>query len=151
MSKEDTSDIDQLYEKLMENKQYVKMRPAPTISWGGDTVESNWYCAWRKDGHDIEYRNTEGKLHRIYGPAYVGVPYKFEEWYKDGEYHRVGGPAVTTTEAQYWFYEGKFHRLDGPAIVKKAHPKQYWIHGQQLSPKEYKKEIERRKRKGLIK
>jgi len=151
MSKEDTRDIDRFYEALTENKQYVHHRGPPTLSRYGKTVQSNWYCAYRKTGQDIEYRNAEGELHRIYGPAYIGVAYKFEEWYKDGEYHREGGPAVTTTDAQYWFYEGNFHRLDGPAVVKKGHPKLFFIHGQKLSPKEYKKEIDRRRRRGLIK
>jgi hypothetical protein len=43
------------------------------------------------------------------------------------------------------------HRLDGPAVLELGGPKQYWIHGKRMSEKEYKKEIARMRRRGLIK
>jgi len=100
---------------------------------------------------DIIYLNTEGKRHRIYGPAYVSQKYNIEEWWKDGIRHRIGGPAYIHNNNMVWFVDGVLHRLDGPAVLEGGGPKQYWIEGKRLSPKEYKKEIARRKRRGLIK
>ena len=96
-----------------------------------------------------QYLNKEGKKHRIYGPAYGNPAYGIEEWYKDGLTHRLGGPAVTHGANFYWFKEGKKHRLGGPAVDTMYGPKEYWIEGMRYSPKAYKQEIARRKRKGL--
>ena len=90
-------------------------------------------------------------MHRIYGPAYVSQKYDIEAWYKDGKFHRIGGPAYRHKNNYVWFKDGELHRLDGPAVNVAGHPKEYWIGGQQLSPKEYRKEIERRNRKGVKK
>jgi len=100
---------------------------------------------------DVLYKDKKGKLHRIYGPAYASTRFDIEEWWKDGKRHRVDGPAHIHKNNMVWFYEGLLHRLDGPAVIDGAGPKQYWIMGQRMSEKEYKKEIARRKRKGLIK
>jgi len=36
---------------------------------------------------------------------------------KNGKLHRVGGPAVETTNgAKYWYQNGRRHRIDGPAF-----------------------------------
>jgi hypothetical protein len=149
---------DELFESLITEKISVPAMSPPFRGYGP------WPQQWNyrggpyqvhprhnpKDHCDIEYRNTEGKRHRIYGPAYKSIIYNIEAWYKDGERHRVDGPALVHNNNMVWFYEGKLHRLDGPAVVESGGPKQYWIMGQRLSPKEYKKEIARRKRKGLI-
>lgn len=38
-------------------------------------------------------------------------------WYKDGELHRVGGPAVTSSNGYCaWYKNGELHRMDGPAV-----------------------------------
>jgi hypothetical protein len=97
---------------------------------------------------DTIYLNKEGKKHRIYGPAYVSRITETEIWYKDGVLHREdGGPAVRHRYNLWWFKDGVPHRLDGPAIVNLGQPKRYYIEGRKYSPKEYKKEIARRKRK----
>lgn len=99
---------------------------------------------------DADVPVSSRNMHRLFGPAYISRKYNIEAWYKDGEFHRVGGPAYRHKNNQVWMVDGKLHRLDGPAVDIKGHPKEYWINGQKLSPKEYKKEIERRHRKGLI-
>lgn len=149
----EVDELDRLYEALMIEGKLVDCQ-TPNVFW-----RNRFFSLWARwplnfpDSFpkDMEYRNTEGRLHRIYGPAYVSTHYKVEEWYKDGELHRVNGPARTHKDSKWYYVDGKLHRLDGPAVDAKGHPKQYWIGGQKLSPKEYKKEIERRKRKGLIK
>ena len=145
----EADELDRLYEALMIEGKLVDGTPPGYFCRG--RMWSTWQRWPNGLPKDIEYRNAEGQLHRIYGPAYISTYYKVEEWYKDGEPHRVNGPARTHKDNKWWYLDGKLHRLDGPAVDAKGYPKQYWIGGQRLSPKEYKKEIERRKRKGLIK
>jgi hypothetical protein len=141
-------DLDLLYEKLLLEPEEVQPCPPPAGGYNG----KHWigWCWWSSPGGppDIVYKNSERKLHRIYGPAYISRKYDIEIWYKDGRYHREDGPAITHKNNKVWYYEGKLHRIGGPAIDTKGGPKEYYIHGWKLSPKEYKKEIERRKRKG---
>ena len=143
----DDTELDRLYEGLILDPTYVSATSPPEYVRG--RLWNSWWGA--RTGTDIAYYNSDRKLHRIYGPAYISTVYKFEAWYKDGELHRDGGPALISTSNEYWFLNGVPHRLDGPAISGNGRKKEYWINGQQLSPKNYKLEIERRKRKGLIK
>lgn len=89
--------------------------------------------------------------HRRYGPAYINHSHNIEIWAVDGIIHREDGPAIVQNKSMVWMRNGLFHREDGPALDTNFCSKQYWINGQRLSPKNYKKEIARRKRRGLIK
>lgn len=151
MEKFDPS-VDALFETLTIERREVPGMSPPFQGYGPRPDYWSWWQYPAKNGGiDIEYRNSEGNKHRIYGPAYVSKKYKTEEWYKNGMRHRENGPAFIHNNNRVWFYEDKLHRLDGPAVVELGGPKQYWIHGQRMSKKEYEKEIIRRKRKGLIK
>lgn len=150
-------DLDKLFEEMRITRIEDEAYGPPFQGYGPDPEHWSWWKPypvanrWNPRGYkDVLYRNPEGKLHRLHGPAYISRLYRIESWYKDGLRHREDGPAYIHNENVIWFYEGKLHRLDGPAVVEGAGPKQYWIHGSRLSPKEYKKEITRRKRKGLI-
>lgn len=152
------AELGKLFESLSINRE---LEPAVTPPFQGYAARPEWWVWWGSypvhqhqnvnNYLDIVYRNAEGKMHRIYGPAYFSRIYNLEQWYKDGLRHREDGPAYIHNKNKVWFYEDKLHRLDGPAVTELGGPKQYWIHGQRLPPKEYKKEIARRKRKGLIK
>lgn len=143
------NELDELFEKLTSKKLLIQAKSPP---FGGYNGANTWYSwSWTASGFDIEYKNAAGKRHRIWGPAYISKKYDIEIWYKNGEYHRENGPAITHKNNFLWYYGGKLHNLQGPAIDTGGGPKQYWINGQKLSPKEYKKEIARRIRKGLIK
>lgn len=150
-------DFDKLYEALTVEKTLEE--PRGGLYGGYHTRRYRisdftywWYGRAKSDAlPDIAYRDKDGKYHRIYGPAYVSRNYKIEEWYKHGVRHREDGPAIDHKGNQFWIKDGFLHRLDGPAVVMLNGPKQYWINGSKLPPKEYKKEIARRKRKGLIK
>jgi hypothetical protein len=71
--------------------------------------------------NEIKYYNKDGQLHRLDGPAIVWPRQDIEQWYKDGQRHRVGGPAyegprnATGERATAWWQDGQLHRLDGPA------------------------------------
>lgn len=147
--------IDESYEKLLEQLtiDYV-LEAAITPPFGGFlpyNISYRGYYWAHPTGFDKVYRDKDGKYHKIYGPAYISNIYDIEIWYKHGLYHRNdGGPALRHKSTFLWYQEDKLHRLDGPAVVSKGNPKEYWINGQKLSPKEYKKEIDRRKRKGIL-
>jgi hypothetical protein len=149
-------DQDKLFEALTINREICE--PLSPLFDGYGPIPRFWsyygqQFPVRQSGkhNDIVYTNAEGKKHRIYGPAYISSRFKIEAWYKDGKLHREGGPAYIHKNNMVWFYEGMLHRLDGPAVVEYGGPKQYWIMGKKYSPKEYKKEIARKKRKGSIK
>ncbi len=159
MNKDEEQELGRLFEALSTDRQIVPAMTPPFQGYGPYPEYWNYwggtYPANRpgkpEPKPDIVHMNAEGKRHRIYGPAYVSQKYNIEEWWKDGMRHREGGPAYTHNDNKVWFYEDKLHRLDGPAVIEGGGPKQYWIMGQRMSEKEYKKEIARRKRKGLIK
>jgi hypothetical protein len=141
---------DRLFEELSLNRI---ARPAESPQWGGYGGSNAIYRSWTNTvfGVDIVYLNDKDELHRIYGPALISKRFNLYKWYKDGKLHRVGGPALQHKDTFHWYYEDKLHNLEGPAVIDPAGPFQYWIHGQRMSEKEYKKEIARRKRKGLLK
>jgi hypothetical protein len=73
------------------------------------------------------YRNSEGKLHRLDGPA-VEFEDGGEAWWKNGKRHRVGGPAVSYPVGyREWRYEGLLHRVDGPAVIYSDGEKEWVI------------------------
>lgn len=145
MAKKD--ELDELYDAFFITKSTEEGLYPPEYRRGH--VYSYWWCK-RDATTDIVYRNANGNYHRLHGPAYISRNYNYEIWYKDGLMHREDGPAFTHNKNEYYFQNGKLHRLDGPAVITKGGPKEYWIDGQKLSPKYYKLEIERRKKKGLL-
>ncbi len=149
-----STDVDTLYEELMLEKVYSSPKMPPV---GGFVMPHEWWyfedrCArvTSKIPKDLTYLNCDGEKHRLSGPAYINRAYDITIWYKNGQYHRNGGPALVHKNTKIWFYEGKLHNLNGPAIITTGGPKEYWIQGQKYSPKEYQKEIKRRKRKGTL-
>jgi hypothetical protein len=75
------------------------------------------------------WKNKEGELHRLDGPA-VEYPSGKEEWYQDGLLHRFGGPAVIHDDGtKEWYQNGKLHRLDGPALETLNGHKQWYVGG----------------------
>ena len=55
-------------------------------------------------------------------------------WYKQGQYHRDTGPAITDVDGyKAWYNYGNRHRVNGPAIRRHNGSVEYWINGKQLS------------------
>lgn len=72
--------------------------------------------------------NSEGKLHRIDGPA-VEYANGSKEWFQNGDLHRVGGPAAEYANGiQEWWINGSRHRIDGPA-VEHANGSEWFLNG----------------------
>jgi len=154
MSKIDDLEHDRLIEALTIERSLETAKTPPYGGYGGSHHRwpgYQWSPPQTQNKFDIVYRNKEGKYHRLFGPAYVSTVYDLEIWYKEGEFHCEGGPAIKHKNNVLYYKDGLLHRLDGPAIIEGGGPKQFWIDGRKYSPKEYKKEIERRKRKGKIK
>lgn len=140
------SDEDATYEALILNRSIED-----TYVVHGEDYDSRYAwptCSRRYESEQVTYRDKLGRLHRQAGPAIKSEAAGYEFWYKEGIRHRDGGPAYIHKHIQKWYVNGKLHRLDGPAIIGKGRPKEYWIEGQKLSPKEFKKEVARRKSKG---
>jgi hypothetical protein len=88
----------------------------------------------------IPFKQRTGKFIRE-GGRYIG-------WYKDGEPHRLDGPACEWVNGtKSWCKEGKKHRLDGPAIERtdfdaaqyhNGKNKEYWIEDEQYTEEEFK-------------
>lgn len=146
-------DIDKFYDELMISRFE---EPTRGCMWWGNYIESVVFCdparywAWyipKKliSENDIVYRNREGKIHRLAGPAYINRNMGSVEWWKEGKIHRTNGPAIICKQLFIWAENGKLHNIDGPAIVDPAGPLQYWIDGIKYSPKQFKKESKRRK------
>ena len=56
----------------------------------------------------------------------------------EGQLHRVYGPAVEFLSGERWWYRnGKLHRTDGPAIISKTGVPSFWLNGEYMTPSEY--------------
>ncbi len=63
------------------------------------------------------------------------------EWRnKEGQLHRIGGPAVEWDDGYKAYYQNdKLHRLDGPAYIRPDGHEEYWIEGKRYSKEEFLK------------
>jgi hypothetical protein len=53
------------------------------------------------------WRNEEGKLHRLGGPA-LKTAAGAEGWFINGKHHRLDGPAVKSKGFESWCFDGKW-------------------------------------------
>jgi len=80
-----------------------------------------------------------------------------KEWYSNGKLHRIGGPAVEGVDGyKEWRQYDMLHRIDGPAVEWANGDKEWWLNGiMYYLEADYKRELIRRKRelirKGIIK
>ena len=130
--------LDIFYDELLTSRFD---EPTRGRMWWGNYVEAvkygtdiNNYWAWMApwkvvSDTDVVYRNREGQIHRLRGPAYINYNISSEEWWKNGKLHRDGGPAIICKQLLIWVKEGKLHNLSGPAVVDPGGPLQYWIDG----------------------
>ena len=57
--------------------------------------------------------------------------------HKDGKFHRVGGPAWVLNGIHKYYFEGELHNPDGPAVLFPDGREFYFLHGKQLTEKEF--------------
>ena len=71
-----------------------------------------------------------GERHRVDGPA-VEYFNGSKRWYKNGELHREDGPAVEYFNGSgHWYKNGELHREDGPAVENVNGYKCWYINGE---------------------
>jgi hypothetical protein len=87
-----------------------------------------------------EYKK-DSQPHREGGPA---IEY-FDGskcWYLDGLRHREGGPAIEYSSGyKAWLVHGKRHRIEGPARIwpeEVKTPSEWWLQGKQIEEKIHK-------------
>lgn len=83
----------------------------------------------------VKYRWND-ELHRSDGPAVIH-PNGDQEWYDDGQRHRVDGPAIEKSTCKIWYNRGKRHRTDGPAVIHVDGRVEYWLNGKCLSEQQF--------------
>lgn len=100
-------------------------------------------CGWKQEFESREEAEAAVESHRV-DPGYESVVIKENKFYtlntfmKDGVIHRVGAPAVRTSNqspGQGTYYEnGEMHRTDGPAyfIGELDESNEWWLRGKQI-------------------
>ena len=84
-----------------------------------------------------EYRNEQGQLHRLDGPA-VEWADGGKRWYVDGKPHRIDGPAVEWSGGhKSWYVYGKRHRTDGPTLEWDDGHKSWYVDGKRLTEEQF--------------
>ncbi len=88
-----------------------------------------------------EWLNKEGQLHRVGGPA-VEYANGDKAYYQNGQLHRLGSPAFTKANGfKTYLKNGFFHRIDGPAIISSDGHEEHWIEGKFYLKEEFLKKI----------
>jgi hypothetical protein len=108
------------------------------MTTGGDNMRKNGIC--KTDIYGDKTWRKDGNLHRIDGPAVEWVSgSKF--WYQNGKLHRDDGPAVEYVDGdKFWYQRGNLHRTDGPAAECDG-KLEWWINYRQLTPAEFAAKI----------
>jgi len=77
-----------------------------------------------------------GELHRLDGPALESIC-GTKEWYQNGLRHRLDGPAIEyASGSKFWFQYDKLHREDGPAVIHFDDSKEFWLNDRLYKTKE---------------
>ena len=97
---------------------------------------------YRVDSYgNMTYHNSDGQLHRVYGPAVV-YSNGGREWYQNGQRHRMDGPAVERVDgSRAWFRNGQRHRIDGPSIEYSDGYRAWHINGYGLTEAEWQRAV----------
>jgi len=85
----------------------------------------------------VHFKNDNGQLHRVDGPAVIMNDGSSKHWYFNGKRHRVDGPAVEFSDGCFqWWRSGHPHSVSGPAMKFKDETVSYYLHGRRFSTKE---------------
>ena len=69
-------------------------------------------------------------------------PNNDKEWFVEGKYHRLDGPACECADgSKFWYVEGKRHRLDGPAIEWADGSKFWFVESKVLTFEQFWKQM----------
>jgi len=125
--------------RRLEDRPTEKEGEEPTM-----TIDRNGIREWtlsngkthRLDGPAVIYPNGDkewwvnDKQHRVDGPAIEYVD-GHKEWYINGQHHREDGPAIEFPDGyKEWYLNDKRHRIGGPAVESISGRKEWWVNGQ---------------------
>lgn len=81
----------------------------------------------------------DGEFHRVGGPAVIyNKPNRLRLWFLNGKIHRENGPALQSTLLREWWVNGKKHRLDGPAVINDwLSEKSFYIDGEWMHEEKF--------------
>jgi hypothetical protein len=96
-----------------------------------------WATKETYTGGTVLYKDSNGKLHRTNGPAYIGKDGTQASYY-NGILHREGGAAFISGDGQFreWYKNGFLHNTDGPAQIYHGISR-YFVNGREMSPSDY--------------
>ena len=84
----------------------------------------------------VEWRNPNGKLHRVDGPAVI-YNEGHAEWRINGVRHNLNGPATSwSNNDKSWLLNNKLHCIHGPSLDWK-HEKEWCLGDETLSRQDY--------------
>jgi hypothetical protein len=82
------------------------------------------------------WRNKEGRLHRLDGPA-IEYSSGTKEWWQNGKVHRLDGHAIEWADGRKWWCQNDlYHRVDGPAVIARGGVKAWYLHGYMFKNKQ---------------
>ena len=91
----------------------------------------------RYEEEDGIYWYKDGQKHRIDGPA-VEHSNGTKEWWMNGMKHREDGPAVEFSDGgKEWWLDGNRHREDGPAIEDSDGDKKWYLNDVEYTEEEF--------------
>ena|ERR1019366_2749281 len=92
-----------------------------------------------------EYKNADGEYHRIGGPAIVYPNGGSQYWFINGIHTRDDGPATVEENGnRFWRKNGVLHRENGPAEETRDH-RRWYLDGKQYSEQSFNEEMARRR------
>jgi len=72
-------------------------------------IELKEHVVVNKNFHYVEYLNEDDYFHNPIGPARIrtGLGSSYKEWYFNGEFHRLDGPAIEFEDGEkMWYING---------------------------------------------
>ena len=87
-------------------------------------------------------------------PSFTGILIDYRKrklWYRNGNIHREGGPAVIYLNGtKEWYQNGLRHREDGPARELPDGRKRWWINGEPITEEEHGNWVRKKKLEAFL-
>lgn len=84
--------------------------------------------SWNDFVDAYEWKDKDGALHRLDGPAIESTKQGQGEWFVRGMRHRADGPAVVYDNQEEWYIKDYLHRDGAPAVIG-AKGQNWYQHG----------------------
>lgn len=124
-----------------KGKQHREDGPAYTTTWKtGQIIRTDH--AWYLNDKRARLGDYPTWIKTSVDATTGDVVEKEENWHVDGKLHRIGAPAVVSSNGDCNYYvNGKMHRHDGPASIHASGSK-YYLYGKVVPKREFEKQKE---------